>query len=167
MRVVSYTGKDGVRSLGVFTGKGVVDLCASARNSGVSAGAFRSMAAFLQEGETARITAERLVNDSSHAQIAALGEVRLSAPVPYPGKIVAVGLNYRDHSMESGAAEPPKSPLIFAKFPTSICGPATPSSCQRTTQKWITKPSWEQSSEKEGRRSPRRVRSNMLPAIYP
>lgn len=123
MRVVSFAGKDGVRSLGAFSEMGVVDLCASARNAGVSGGAFRSMAAFLETGESARIAAERLVNDGAHAQIVALSEVLLSAPVPYPGKIVAVGLNYSDHAMESGAKESPKSPLIFAKFPNSICGP--------------------------------------------
>ena len=36
-----------------------------------------------------------------------------------PGKIVAIGLNYMDHAKESGT-EPPKRPLIFAKFPTSV-----------------------------------------------
>ena len=35
-----------------------------------------------------------------------------------PGKIVAIGLNYMDHVRESGA-EPPKRPLVFAKFTTS------------------------------------------------
>jgi 2-keto-4-pentenoate hydratase/2-oxohepta-3-ene-1,7-dioic acid hydratase in catechol pathway len=34
-----------------------------------------------------------------------------------------VGLNYRDHSIEAGAKELPKTPIIFAKFPTSISGP--------------------------------------------
>ena len=36
-----------------------------------------------------------------------------------PGKIVAIGLNYMDHAKESGT-EPPKRPLIFAKFPTAV-----------------------------------------------
>ena len=36
-----------------------------------------------------------------------------------PGKIVAIGLNYMDHAKESGT-EPPKRPLIFAKFTTSV-----------------------------------------------
>ena len=71
----------------------------------------------------ARIAAERLAKDTTQAQVLALGEVRLGAPVPRPGKIIAVGLNYRDHLMESGAKEVPTSPLIFAKFTTSICGP--------------------------------------------
>jgi 2-keto-4-pentenoate hydratase/2-oxohepta-3-ene-1,7-dioic acid hydratase in catechol pathway len=42
-----------------------------------------------------------------------------------PGKIVAIGLNYLDHIRESGA-EPPKSPLVFAKFPSSVIGPTDP-----------------------------------------
>ena len=123
MRVVRFAGKDGVARLGVFTEKGIVDLSASAHSAGIPAAVFENTAALLEAGESARIAAERLVNDRSHVQIVALGEVRLGAPVPRPGKIIAVGLNYRDHSMESGAAEPPKTPLIFAKFPTSICGP--------------------------------------------
>ena len=38
-----------------------------------------------------------------------------------PGKIVAIGLNYMDHVRESGA-EPPKRPLVFCKFTTSLIG---------------------------------------------
>lgn len=46
-------------------------------------------------------------------------------PLPYPGKIVAVGLNYRDHAAEGGSAIPDK-PMIFAKFPSSLIGPGEP-----------------------------------------
>jgi 5-carboxymethyl-2-hydroxymuconate isomerase len=42
-----------------------------------------------------------------------------------PGKIVAIGLNYMDHVRESGA-EPPKKPLVFAKFTTAVIGPDEP-----------------------------------------
>ncbi|HJY92387.1 MAG TPA: hypothetical protein VJ255_19030, partial [Candidatus Acidoferrum sp.] len=60
MRVVSFTGKQGLRSLGAFTERGVLDLKTSAERLGVSAGIFESMAAFLEAGEMARIVAERL-----------------------------------------------------------------------------------------------------------
>lgn len=43
-------------------------------------------------------------------------------PFERPGKIVAVGLNYRDHAEEQGV-ELPKAPLLFAKWPTSVIGP--------------------------------------------
>ena len=42
-----------------------------------------------------------------------------------PGKIVAIGLNYRTHADESGV-EAPARPLIFAKFPSSVTGPSDP-----------------------------------------
>jgi 2-keto-4-pentenoate hydratase/2-oxohepta-3-ene-1,7-dioic acid hydratase in catechol pathway len=50
-----------------------------------------------------------------------LQEVHLLAPVR-PPKIVAVGLNYRDHAEEQGTPLP-DAPLLFAKFPTAVTGP--------------------------------------------
>jgi 2-keto-4-pentenoate hydratase/2-oxohepta-3-ene-1,7-dioic acid hydratase in catechol pathway len=46
-------------------------------------------------------------------------------PIGRPGKIVCVGLNYRDHAEESGMALPER-PLIFAKWPSSLIGPGVP-----------------------------------------
>lgn len=54
-----------------------------------------------------------------------LGEVELCAPILNPEKIVAIGLNYLDHARESGM-EPPKKPLFFSKYPSSIVGPGAP-----------------------------------------
>jgi 2-keto-4-pentenoate hydratase/2-oxohepta-3-ene-1,7-dioic acid hydratase in catechol pathway len=52
-------------------------------------------------------------------------EIDLLAPVPVPGKIVAVGLNYRDHAEEQDE-EIPDSPLLFSKAPTSVTNPGAP-----------------------------------------
>jgi 2-keto-4-pentenoate hydratase/2-oxohepta-3-ene-1,7-dioic acid hydratase in catechol pathway len=49
----------------------------------------------------------------------------MAVPIPRPGKIVCVGLNYRDHAEEQGA-ELPEAPLLFAKFTTSLIGPGDP-----------------------------------------
>ncbi len=46
----------------------------------------------------------------------------MAVAIPRPGKIVCVGLNYRDHAEEQGA-DLPVAPLLFAKFPTSLIGP--------------------------------------------
>jgi 2-keto-4-pentenoate hydratase/2-oxohepta-3-ene-1,7-dioic acid hydratase in catechol pathway len=51
----------------------------------------------------------------------ALSDAELLAPVPHPGKIVAIGRNYREHATEEGV-EPPAAPLIFAKWPTAVVG---------------------------------------------
>jgi len=64
-----------------------------------------------REGE-ARILAEGIP----------LPELDLLAPQPRPAKIVAIGLNYHAHAAEQGR-EPPREPLIFAKFPTAVVGP--------------------------------------------
>jgi 2-keto-4-pentenoate hydratase/2-oxohepta-3-ene-1,7-dioic acid hydratase in catechol pathway len=47
--------------------------------------------------------------------------LKLLAPVPRPGKIVAVGRNYREHAAEE-SAELPGAPLLFAKFPSAVVG---------------------------------------------
>jgi acylpyruvate hydrolase len=47
---------------------------------------------------------------------------RLEAPVPRPGKVLAVGVNYRDHAAETGV-ELPERPVIFTKTPNAIVGP--------------------------------------------
>lgn len=51
--------------------------------------------------------------------------VEICAPVPHPNKIICIGLNYRNHAIESGA-EIPKSPIIFSKFNTCIAAPNQP-----------------------------------------
>lgn len=46
-------------------------------------------------------------------------------PVDRPGKIVAVGLNYRDHASESDVAAP-QTPIIFAKWSTCLVPDGAP-----------------------------------------
>ena len=46
-------------------------------------------------------------------------------PIERPGKIVCVGLNYRDHAEEQGV-ELPSAPLLFAKWPNALIGPGEP-----------------------------------------
>jgi len=46
----------------------------------------------------------------------------LGPAVPNPGKIVCVGLNYRKHAEETGAAIP-TSPVLFSKFSNTVAGP--------------------------------------------
>ena len=46
----------------------------------------------------------------------------LLTPVLAPSKIIGIGLNYRDHCEEQNL-EPPKEPVIFAKFPNALLRP--------------------------------------------
>ena len=49
--------------------------------------------------------------------------VRIGAPVARPGKVVCIGLNYRDHAAETGAT-PPDEPVVFMKDPSTVIGPS-------------------------------------------
>jgi 2,4-didehydro-3-deoxy-L-rhamnonate hydrolase len=46
-------------------------------------------------------------------------------PIDRPGKIVCVGLNYRDHAEEQGVPLP-EAPLLFAKWENALIGPGEP-----------------------------------------
>ena len=46
---------------------------------------------------------------------------RLLPPIPMPGKIICIGLNYRDHALETGS-EIPSEPVVFSKFNTAVVG---------------------------------------------
>lgn len=60
------------------------------------------------------------------ADAAALPELpadaALTAPLPRPPKIICIGLNYRDHAVETGA-EVPSEPIVFMKAPYTVVGP--------------------------------------------
>lgn len=47
---------------------------------------------------------------------------RWGAPIARPGKIICIGLNYRDHAEESGMAVP-EEPVLFFKAPHTVVGP--------------------------------------------
>ena len=48
--------------------------------------------------------------------------VRMGPPIARPGKVVCIGLNYRDHAAETGAAIPAE-PVVFMKDPSTVIGP--------------------------------------------
>lgn len=52
-------------------------------------------------------------------------ETRIGPCVNKVGKFICIGLNYSDHAEETGTTVPPE-PIIFAKFPSAICGPNDP-----------------------------------------
>jgi 2-keto-4-pentenoate hydratase/2-oxohepta-3-ene-1,7-dioic acid hydratase in catechol pathway len=47
---------------------------------------------------------------------------RFGSPLADIGKIICIGLNYRDHAAETGAVEPAE-PVLFMKAPDTVVGP--------------------------------------------
>lgn len=64
-----------------------------------------------------------------HANEETLHEIpagsRLGSPIARPSKIICIGLNYRQHAIESGMTVP-EVPIIFMKATSSLCGPFDP-----------------------------------------
>ncbi len=131
MRLVTYAVEGGAPRLGVMQGeRDVLDVERASHNNLPS-----DMIAFLSGGEAsmdglrktieigAPMLAERRDELLANGLVVALGQpgVGLLAPVPRPGKVLAIGLNYRDHAEETNA-EIPERPVVFAKMPTCIVG---------------------------------------------
>jgi 2-keto-4-pentenoate hydratase/2-oxohepta-3-ene-1,7-dioic acid hydratase in catechol pathway len=76
----------------------------------LESGFLESAASALAEGNLARLNRFK---------------VEVCAPVPRPGKIICIGLNYRDHAEESGMAIP-SAPIIFSKFSSCAIGANQP-----------------------------------------
>lgn len=68
------------------------------------------------------ITAGGSVAEADAGELVDPDTVTLRAPIPRPGKIICVGLNYHDHCREQGIEAPPYPPL-FAKFANAIASP--------------------------------------------
>lgn len=60
--------------------------------------------------------------ESGELPTLSVADQRIGAPVARPGKVVCIGLNYRDHAAETGAAIPTE-PIIFMKDPWTVVGP--------------------------------------------
>ena len=89
----------------------------------------------IQEWVASALTAgQRPTGSDGQTIVYEVGQVKINAPIPRPGKIICLGLNYADHAAESGS-ELPKSPLLFAKFANTIIGTGDPIILPRASEK--------------------------------
>ena len=128
MRLVTYL-RDGAQRLGALAARDGADVVVDLE---LAAGLPSDMIAFLAGGDANLAQAQQALVDPPAAALVSLGAVRLAAPVPRPGKIICIGLNYRDHAAESGA-EVPAYPTVFAKYASCIIGPGEPIVIPRVT----------------------------------
>lgn len=115
MRLITFTDDKSTR-IGILQKDQIVDLSATAP------GIPNEMVAFLEAGDAALEKARAAAGADATIK---LSDVTLESPVLRPPKILAVGLNYREHVEETGR-ELPKVPIIFNKQSTSATGPFAP-----------------------------------------
>jgi 2-keto-4-pentenoate hydratase/2-oxohepta-3-ene-1,7-dioic acid hydratase in catechol pathway len=71
---------------------------------------------------------------ASDAPKIAAAEAQFLPPIPDPGKILCIGLNYRDHAIEGGKAIPDE-PVLFGKFPNTLIAHGEPIKLPRVAHK--------------------------------
>lgn len=116
MKLVTFTHQGWTR-LGVVTDNSIVDLGSDAPQLP------DSMIEFLRAGAPA-MEAARVALENAGPCIP-LAQVHLEAPVPRPGKFLAIGLNYADHVAEAGL-QPPPVQIWFNKQTTCVNAPFDP-----------------------------------------
>jgi len=125
MRLVHFWREGQVR-LGVKTDRGVLDVAAARAALGipgpetlaeVMAGGTGSLAALAEAAATRPELGPGIFLDEA--------DLRFAPCVPAPGKILCIGLNYRQHAAEA-AMEVPEHPVIFGKYPNALTGHGEP-----------------------------------------
>lgn len=120
MRLVQYRAKGGCR-LGILVDGGVVDVSEVAAKAGRDTTPFHSTLALVEAGPEALQFLRTLGPKDEPIPVE---PAQFGFPVA-ARKIVAIGLNYRDHAKEAGQPIP-AAPLCFAKFTSSLTGPFDP-----------------------------------------
>jgi 2-keto-4-pentenoate hydratase/2-oxohepta-3-ene-1,7-dioic acid hydratase in catechol pathway len=82
----------------------------------------KTIRSLLEAGGPALTAARQAAERNIHTVRYEAAATKLLPPIPDPPKIVCLGLNYRDHAIESGAAIP-KEPILFSKYATALIGP--------------------------------------------
>jgi 2-keto-4-pentenoate hydratase/2-oxohepta-3-ene-1,7-dioic acid hydratase in catechol pathway len=129
MKLMMFQTASGA-ALGVVTSGGIVPLDGSAGGEAITP------AALLSEGEPAlpRVRAA-LERSASSAHLVQETELQLAPAVYRPGKIVAVGLNYRRHAQETGATIP-QTPILFSKFNNTLAASCQPVALPRVATQY-------------------------------
>lgn len=114
MRLVTFTHGSHRMEAGILIDRQVLGLAGIGYPDAIS---------FLKGGAKALARAGQLTKDRGDGTAA--DTVQMHAPVPNPGKFICIGLNYRDHAIESGM-EIPEIPTVFTKYDNAVCGPGDP-----------------------------------------
>jgi 2-keto-4-pentenoate hydratase/2-oxohepta-3-ene-1,7-dioic acid hydratase in catechol pathway len=118
MRLLTFKAGNGLK-LGLKTDAGVIDVVAAGAALGVQAPA--TVEAAIEGGNAALTELASKAKGQSGAWLLNESTLTLGPSVPHPGKIICVGLNYRKHAEESGAAIP-SHPVLFSKFSNTLAG---------------------------------------------
>lgn len=113
MKLVQFQAVEGPAQAGVLRGDRVLSLGSLG---------FHSVKQVLEAGEAGLSKVRELLEAASADSGAAIGGVRVVAPLADAQKLIFIGLNYKDHAEEVGAPLP-SVPTVFAKFANAVVHP--------------------------------------------
>jgi len=112
MRLVSFS-KAGVSAVGLRQGDSIIDLSVAAPKLP------RTLAGILAAGASARAELKKVTAKPKKNSVLKASKAKLLPPIPAPGKILCIGLNYKDHAAEMGNALP-TYPVVFTRFVSTL-----------------------------------------------
>ena len=112
MKLVNFLYK-GEKNIGVLLDDGVCSF------KSISDKYSMSMLEFIEQIDDLSPKVSEFIN--SNPEVIPLSEIEFLPVIERPGKVLAVGLNYKDHAKETGM-DLPKVPMIFTKQSTSVLG---------------------------------------------
>ena len=112
MKLVNFLYK-GEKNIGAFLDDGVCSF------KSISDKYSMSMLEFIEQIDALSSEVTKFIN--SNPEVIPLSEIEFLPVIERPGKVLAVGLNYKDHVKETGR-DLPKVPMIFTKQSTSVLG---------------------------------------------
>lgn len=104
MKLVTFSKGGSAPAVGIFEGDQILPL-----------DGYSDMCAAIAAGASAIATAPK-------GAAVSLSSVKLLAPIPRPPKVICIGLNYRDHAIESNMPIP-TIPVVFSKFSNTVISP--------------------------------------------
>lgn len=124
MKLTTFSVDDALPRIGRIEGPDIIDLSVHLASVGLA----HEMSALL--GTADGLQRAKTAGGQRHA----LTDVTLHAPVLRPPKILAIGLNYKDH-IEETKLETPRFPMFFNKQSTAANGPYAPIHLPRVSDK--------------------------------
>ena len=112
MKLVNFLYK-GEKNIGALLDDGVCSF------KSISDKYSMSMLEFIEQIEKLSPEASKFID--SNPEVIPLSEIEFLPVIERPGKVLAVGLNYKDHAKETGM-DLPEVPMIFTKQSTSVLG---------------------------------------------
>lgn len=122
MKLLTYRKGQGL-SYGIVTPRGVLDVAEAASRAGRILP--QSSRGHLILGDELVGILRTLEHTASQDLWHGESELTLGPCVPSPGKIICIGLNYKDHAREA-KMELPTAPLLFSKFDNALAASGEP-----------------------------------------